>query len=152
MILDKKLIATLLTTMENQRGQFAVVVAGYDELMANFINSNPGLESRFNTFLKFEDYNSNELLDIFIKLCNENDYRLSENAKMKLIQYFDNICLNRNSNFGNGRDVRNLFEKTITNQSRRIYDILNLATTKEELMTITTEDLQLNFSEKKEEC
>lgn len=132
-------IATLLKSMEDKRGDLAVIVAGYDDLMQDFIDSNPGLASRFKTYIHFDDYKPEELLNIFVSLCRDNDYNLSNEVKEYLSQYFEKVYENRDKNFGNGRDVRNLFEKAITNQSKRIFSIKEPST--EEMMLITCEDL-----------
>lgn len=132
-------IATLLKAMEDKRTSFVVVVAGYDDKMEEFIDSNPGLNSRFTTKINFDDYTGIELYKIFLGLCNKNGYVLSDEAKLFLSEYLDDLYANRDDNFGNGRDVRNLFEKVITRQSSRVVRLS--MPTNEELSTIKEEDL-----------
>lgn len=132
-------IATLLKAMEDKRTSFVVVVAGYDDKMDDFISSNPGLNSRFKTKLNFDDYSGLELYKIFLGLCRKNDYKLSDKAKVAMSDYLNELFDSRDDNFGNARDVRNLFEQIVTAQSTRVY--ANQFATDDELMTITEEDL-----------
>lgn len=132
-------IATLLKAMEDKRTSFVVVVAGYDDKMDDFISSNPGLNSRFKTKLNFDDYSGLELYKIFLGLCRKNDYKLSDKAKVAMSDYLNELFDSRDDNFGNARDVRNLFEQIVTAQSTRVYT--NQFATDDELMTITEEDL-----------
>ena len=118
-------IDTLLKEMEDRRDQFVVVVAGYDSLMQNFIESNPGLKSRFKNYLRFTDYTGEQLMEIFLGLCEKNQYSLSQGAQRMLAKYFDDLYEHRDNNFGNGRDVRNLFETIVTKQSVRVAGLSN---------------------------
>lgn len=113
-------IDTLLKAMEDYRYDLVVIVAGYDELMEQFIGSNPGLRSRFKNYIHFADYTGDELYRIFIKLCEQNQYVVDKDAKVQIEQYLRNLYENRGDNFGNARDVRNLFEAVITKQSVRV--------------------------------
>ena len=119
----KEAIETLLKAMEDNRDDLVVIVAGYDEPMKEFINSNPGLKSRFNKYIAFPDYNGDELYEIFIGLLEKNNYNASAEVLIALKNYFDVLYLNRDKEFGNAREVRNVFEKIITNQSNRIVKI-----------------------------
>ncbi|MCH3971755.1 MAG: AAA family ATPase [Oscillospiraceae bacterium] len=110
-------IDTLLKAMEDHRDNLVVIVAGYDDLMTKFINSNPGLASRFNRYIHFDDYNTEELSDIFGRLCTNNQYYLSDEAKTALNTYFQTVSA---ASIGNGRGVRNIFEKTVTQQAKRL--------------------------------
>lgn len=136
-------IDTLLVAMENNRDDLIVIVAGYDELMKKFLESNPGLPSRFMWKIHFEDYNPEELIAIYEKFCKDNQYKLSPTAKGKLSKHFIEMHKNREEHFGNGREVRKYFEETVKKQSPRI----NAAKTAkkhisdEEIMTILPEDL-----------
>lgn len=132
-------IATLLKYMEDKRSEFAVIVAGYEEPMSDFINSNPGLASRFKTYIKFDDYNGEQLYNIFAKFCQDSDYVITDDLKELLKRRFCLMYENRDKNFGNGRDVRNIFEKMVTKQARRISDDVDKVSVSE-MMTFTAED------------
>lgn len=139
-------IDTVLKEMEDKRDNLVVIVAGYDDLMQNFIDSNPGLRSRFKTFIRFDDYTGDELLNIFLGMCKENQYKVSERAKESLIEYFNDLYEKRDKNFGNGRDVRNLFENVVTNQSKRVAKLSD--PTNDEIATIDVSDLPFTPSDK----
>ena len=110
-------IDTLLKAMEDRRDDLVVIVAGYDDLMDEFVHSNPGLESRFNRYIHFSDYTAEQLLEIFEGLCKKNQYKLSDDAKDTLTDYLDTVDVGE---IGNGRGVRNIFEKVVTQQARRV--------------------------------
>lgn len=112
-------VDTILKAMEDHRDDFIVIVAGYTNLMKEFIASNPGLKSRFNQYISFEDYKPNELKAIFYLLC-KNKYILSEDCDEFLQTYFENMYNNRSDDYANGRDVRNFFEKVYRAQANRI--------------------------------
>lgn len=119
-------IDTLLKFMEDNRNDLIVVVAGYTDKMKSFLLSNPGLHSRFNKFLNFEDYNPKELTQIFELFCKRGAFQLSRNAKQKVEELFINLFATRNKTFGNGRLARNIFEETISNQANRIIKMPNI--------------------------
>ena len=133
-------IDTLLKAMEDNRNKLIVIVAGYTELMKKFISSNPGLESRFNKYLLFDDYQPEELLKILKYNCKNSGYELDSEAEEESKKFFENRYENRDDNFANARDVRNYFEKAIVNQSNRLSKTSN-ELSKEELMRIKAEDL-----------
>lgn len=135
-------IDTLLKEMEDRRDQFVVVVAGYDNLMQNFIESNPGLKSRFKNYLHFTDYTGEQLMEIFLSLCKKNQYNLSQGVQRMLVEYFDDLYEHRDKNFGNGRDVRNLFETIVTKQSVRVAGLSN--PDNHTITEIREEDLPIN--------
>lgn len=137
-------IDTILKGMEDYRSNLVVIVAGYDDLMEKFINSNPGLRSRFKTYIGFTDYTGVELFRIFERLCNKNQYVLDYDARYKLQEYFNQLYATRDKNFGNARDVRNLFEATVTRQSQRIATMTNL--TDADLSTIIERDLPITLA------
>ena len=133
-------IEVLLKNMEDHRDDLIVIVAGYTNLMEKFIHSNPGLESRFNKYFFFEDYNAGQLLAIFRSMCKKNGYTLSKEAETWAEQDFKDLYDNRDENFGNARDVRNLFEKAVARHSDRVAQLE--APTKEQLMELLPQDLK----------
>ena len=143
-------IEILLKGMEDNRKDLIVIVAGYTELMDKFIHANPGLESRFNKYMYFDDYNGDQLMDIFRSQCKKNQYTLSPEAEKDAAEKFRELFEHRDENFGNARDVRNVFEKAISHQANRVAKLEN--PTKEDLMTITLADLQGGEDEPKEEA
>lgn len=132
-------IDTILKAMEDHRDDFVVIVAGYASLMPRFIDSNPGLKSRFNKYLEFSDYDGEQLYEIFAGRVHRNDYKLNEAADTAIREILRELYEDRDENFGNGRDVRNLFEKIVSNQANRIAKIET--PTDEDILTITEEDL-----------
>ena len=132
-------VNTLLKRMEDHREDLAVVVAGYDEPMKLFIESNPGLRSRFNRFFIFEHFKPEQLLTIFENNCKKADFILSEDAKDKLSATFDLLYEKKDEGFGNARVVRNLFEKCVQNQANRIVKIKKI--TSKLLKTLSEEDI-----------
>lgn len=136
----REAIETLVKAMEDHRDDLAVIVAGYTEPMTGFINSNPGLHSRFNKYFYFEDYTGEQLTAIFRIRCEKNGYRLSDEADKAAAAMFDRLYAERDENFGNGRDVRNLFEDAVTRQANRLAAMD--APSKDELMTLLPEDLE----------
>lgn len=113
-------VDTLLKGMEDHRDDLVVIVAGYPDLMNEFLNSNPGLRSRFNKFINFADYKPKELVDIFKNMCNKSGYRATEECMEYVQKYFEKRYMTRNINFANGRDVRNFFEMAMVNQANRL--------------------------------
>jgi stage V sporulation protein K len=132
-------IGTLLKLMEDHRDDFVVVVAGYTDKMQDFIDSNPGLRSRFNKYLQFADYSPLELVLIFQTFCSHGYYRLSASAEEKLVEIFSARYRERDETFGNGRLARNIFEEAIHNQASRIAPLSDI--TDEILSTIEAIDL-----------
>ena len=137
----RECITELTKALEDYRNDLVVIVAGYSEPMKDFFSSNPGLKSRFNTFIEFEDYNTKELLEILISMCKNNDYDLTEKAKIKLNDFFETELENKKENFSNGRMVRNVYDDLVMNHARRVVNIQNI--TKEELLLITDLDFKL---------
>ena len=135
----KEAIETILKAMEDNRDNLIVIVAGYTGPMEDFMNSNPGLESRFNKYFFFPDYNGEELYNIFLLRCKKNSYELSEQAQKEAMEIFNEMFEDRSDNFGNGRDVRNFFEDTVVRQANRLAAMENPS--KEDLVTFLPEDL-----------
>ena len=142
-------IDTLLKEMEDKRNQFVVIVAGYPKPMADFLNSNPGLESRFNQKITFDDYNAEELRSIFDSMCESQGQMLSDDASQFMDEYLQALCANKPENFANGREMRNLFEKAYRKQANRLDALITeraesgAEITSEELTTLTAEDLDV---------
>lgn len=133
----KEVVDTLVKGMEDYRDDLVVIVAGYTDEMTKFIDVNPGLRSRFNKFINFDDYTGNEMLEIFKGLCNKAQFILSSEAENKALKYFMNH--QGDKFFGNARGVRNYFESVITTQAARILSFNN--PTEEEFRTIQFEDV-----------
>ena len=130
-------IDTLLKAMEDKRDDFVVIVAGYPDLMDTFVHSNPGLESRFNRYIHFEDYSADEMLCIFKMSCEKNQYVLTEAAETAVKAYFATASI---SAIANGRGARNLFEKVVTQQAKRT--VAMSESEADELSTITEDDIK----------
>ncbi len=145
-------IDTLLKGMEDHRDDLVVIVAGYPEPMQKFIKANVGLRSRFNikpegeflnnsNLIVFEDYTGDEMLQIFKRLCKKSDYILDGQAERVLSTRLEKMYQTRDEHFGNARDVRNMFQETVTNQATRLEESGNY--TKENMMQITAADIPL---------
>ncbi len=137
----KEAIATLLKRMEDNRDRLVVILAGYSKEMQDFINTNPGLQSRFNRYIDFPDYSAEELLQIFEKNVEKFDYKLEKEALVAMSEYFQHAIENKDANFGNARFVRNIFEKTLEKQANRLSTDPDLDTN--ELTLITLADLPI---------
>lgn len=135
----KEAISTLLKRMEDDRDKFIVILAGYNNEMQKFIDSNPGLKSRFTRTFEFEDYSAEELIEIFKRMLKDTDYILTDEASFKLNSLITSAVISKDKNFGNARYVRNIFEKTLQNQASRLSreKILN----SQLLQTIEKEDI-----------
>ena len=139
-------VATLLKRMEDDRNRLVVILAGYSGPMKTFIESNPGLRSRFNRYIHFEDYSADELLDIFKIIASKYDYLLDPAAELKLSKLFDHAVAGKDEYFGNGRFVRNIFEKVMENQASRLASSIDI--TEDKLRTILSEDICLGLQAK----
>lgn len=116
----RECLTELTKALEDYRDDLVVIVAGYTEPMKKFFDSNPGLKSRFNTFIEFDDYNADELEKILVSMCEQNDYILTKEAKERIHVYFEQQTENKNDNFANGRLVRNLYDDLVMNHARRV--------------------------------
>jgi len=141
----KEAIETLLKAMEDHRDELVVIVAGYDELMHKFIDSNPGLRSRFNKYFHFPDYTGDELSRIFERFCKTNGYEPTPDVNAILQERFQRMYENRHEHFGNARDVRNLFEKAIHHQANRVAELSSISD--RDLLALTKQDVLLAFEE-----
>ena len=128
---------TITKYMEDHRDNLIIIVAGYDKEMLDFINANPGLKSRFKTFIEFDDYSGDELFEIFNEFFLANDYELNDEAQHNACVFFkdETVCSS------NGRDVRNMFEQTIIKQAKRLNGMPNIS--KSDLVSIYPTDLCL---------
>ena len=133
----KEAIDTCVKFMDDYRSRLVVILAGYEEEMERFIASNPGLKSRFPNSIVFEDYTTDELMRMILSLYEKNGYTVDDKAKDALQKQFEKAKMNKS--FGNGRYVRNLFEKSLTEQALRLTE--NLATSREDLMQIVETDI-----------
>lgn len=128
----RECLTELTKALEDYRNDLVVIVAGYTEPMKIFFESNPGLKSRFNTFIEFPDYTAFELMEILYNMCLKNDYMLTPTAKEKLQDILIAKVAYKNDEFANGRLVRNIYDDIIMNQARRLINVDN--PTKGELM------------------
>lgn len=135
----KEAIATLLKRMEDDRDRLVVILAGYDNEMKLFIDSNPGLQSRFNRYIHFSDYNAEELMAIFKLNLKKFDYELTNDAEQKISHLFSYAVSHKDQNFGNGRYARNVLEKTLENQATRLASVSEI--TEQMLRTIEENDI-----------
>ena len=135
-------INTLLKRMEDDRDRLVVILAGYSDEIKQFINSNPGLESRFNRYIHFDDYTDEELIDIFAYNLRNAQYKITKDAYDAVYQIIKEKVANKDSRFGNARYVRNLFEKIIQKQSDRLA-LLGGRATREQLSIITIDDVNV---------
>lgn len=134
----RECLTELTKALEDYREDLVVIVAGYTKPMKKFFKSNPGLKSRFNTFIEFDDYTSDELDKILISICKNNDYTLDNEVKEKIHLYFEQQTSSKDENFANGRMVRNLYDDLVMNHARRVINSINPGY--EELSMIKAED------------
>lgn len=133
-------IDTILKAMEDHRDDLVVIVAGYPGLMERFINSNPGLKSRFNRYITFEDYTPYELLEIFESMCKKSGYTTDYTVDHYVLEYFTNKYNHRDDFFANGREVRNFFERAAVNQANRLAIAYGISG--DDIAMLTLEDVE----------
>lgn len=133
-------IDTILKAMEDHRDDLVVIVAGYPGLMERFINSNPGLKSRFNRYITFEDYTPSELLEIFESMCKKSGYTTDYTVDHYVLEYFTNKYNHRDDFFANGREVRNFFERAAVNQANRLAIAYGISG--DDIAMLTLEDVE----------
>lgn len=148
----RECITELTKALEDYRDNLVVIVAGYTEPMKFFFDSNPGLKSRFNTFIEFPDYTSMELSEILDSICKKNDYKMEDNLRMLINQYFLSEVEKKVENFANGRLSRNVFDDLVMNHAKRVIQYSN--PTDEDLTVLKKEDfvVQSPIFEDEEEC
>ena len=134
----KEAISTLVKRMEDDRDRLVVILAGYADEMEKFIESNPGLRSRFNRYIHFEDYTAIELMHIYKCMVEKYDFNLMYDAEQLVQKHLEKCVACKEKDFGNARYVRNLFERTIKAQAVRLAGIPN--TDKIDLAKITADD------------
>lgn len=136
-------IATLLKRMEDDRDRLVVILAGYTDEMKKFIDSNPGLQSRFNRYINFPDYSADELAKIFLSIAEKSQYTCDADVRASLRDIMQATVDAKDRCFGNGRYVRNLFEKAIQRQAVRLSTVAPL--TAEMLAELTLHDLGFEY-------
>lgn len=139
----RECLTELTKALEDYREDLVVIVAGYTEPMKQFFESNPGLKSRFNTFIEFDDYDANELMDILRFMSEKEDYVLTDRAQDVLKQLLFKATESSGIEFSNGRFIRNIFESMIMNHARRIVRVKS--PTLQELKELSENDLPLNL-------
>lgn len=134
----RECLTELTKALEDYRDDLVVIVAGYTQPMEKFFESNPGLKSRFNTFIEFPDYDADELENILLSVCKDNDYILTGDVLSKIHMSLEESVAKKDKNFANGRLARNLYDDLVMNHARRIINIS--APTKDDLKTIISDD------------
>ena len=141
-------IDTLLKRLEDDRGKFICIVAGYTDQMHDFIDTNPGLKSRFTQTIHFDDYTPDELTQIFLNLAAGKKFTVDENTKAAIHRQFEQLYLRRDKNFGNAREARRIFNEAVEKQSQRLVTLMNDPNFKEEdMFRLTTADLPMAQNE-----
>ncbi len=142
-------IDTLLKRLEDDRGKFICIVAGYTEQMHDFIDSNPGLKSRFTQTIHFEDYSPDELTQIFLNLAAGKKFVVDADTESAIHRQFEQLYLRRDKNFGNAREARRIFNEAVERQSQRLVTLMGTpGFTEEDMFKLTVADLALGVSEK----
>lgn len=136
----RECLTELTKALEDYRDDLVVIVAGYSDLMNDFFKSNPGLKSRFNTFIEFEDYTNDELYQILQIMCKQDDYQLSSDASLEMRELLSTATQKKDGQFANGRFVRNLYEQLIMLHARRVSQIQ--VPTRNELSEITIDEVK----------
>lgn len=134
----RECLTELTKALEDYRDDLVVIVAGYTKPMNKFFESNPGLKSRFNIFIEFEDYTVDELEEILITMCKNNDYSLSKEAILKIKDVLVDKVTSKDEHFANGRFVRNIYDDMMMNHAKRVVDIKEPS--RDVLSLITDED------------
>ena len=142
-------IDTLLKRLEDDRGKFICIVAGYTDNMHDFIDSNPGLKSRFTQTIHFDDYTPDELTQIFLNLCKGKNFTVDDNTQAAIHRQFEQLYLRRDKNFGNAREARKIFDSAVEKQSQRLVSLMSDPGFQEaDMYKITTDDLPMAQNEK----
>lgn len=143
-------IDTLLKRLEDDRGKFICIVAGYTDQMHDFIDSNPGLKSRFTQTIHFDDYTPDELTDIFLAMAYRKHFVIEDDTSAAVHRLFEQLYLRKDKNFGNAREARKVFDETVEKQSHRlIREMSNPQFVQADMYKLTVEDLPMSQGEKK---
>jgi len=135
-------IDTLLKRLEDDRGKFICIVAGYTDQMHDFIDSNPGLKSRFTQTIHFDDYTPDELTQIFLNLAQGKSFVIDDATRDAIHREFEQLYLRRDKNFGNAREARRIFNEAVEKQSQRLVSLMNDPNfTEEQMFRLTVDDL-----------
>ncbi len=138
-------IDTLLKRLEDDRGKFICIIAGYTDLMKKFIDSNPGLKSRFTHTLHFDDYTPDELTQIFVNMAHTRKFVISDEVIQAIHRNFEEIFLRKDKNFGNAREARRLFDESVEHQSKRLVEQINdNSLSEDEMYRITIDDVSID--------
>ena len=141
-------IDTLLKRLEDDRGKFICIVAGYTDQMHDFIDSNPGLKSRFTQTIHFDDYTPDELTQIFLNLASKKNFTVDEVMRGAIHRQFEQLYLRRDKNFGNAREARRIFDEAVERQSQRLVKLMNDPSFQErDMFSLTQDDLPMAQSE-----
>ena len=141
-------IDTLLKRLEDDRGKFICIVAGYTDQMHDFIDTNPGLKSRFTQTIHFDDYTPDELTEIFLHLAEGKNFTVDEDTHAAIHRQFEQLYLRRDKNFGNAREARRIFNEAVERQSQRLVKLMGDPDFKEsDMYSLTKEDLPMAQSE-----
>ena len=141
-------IDTLLKRLEDDRGKFICIVAGYTDQMHDFIDSNPGLKSRFTQTIHFDDYTPDELTEIFVNLARAKNFTIDDDTQGAIHRQFEQLYLRRDKNFGNAREARSLFDQAVEKQSQRLVNMMGSPDFQEaDMYRITAADLPMAQSE-----
>ena len=142
-------IDTLLKRLEDDRGKFICIVAGYTDQMHDFIDANPGLKSRFTQTIHFDDYTPDELTEIFLHLAAAKNFTINDETRGAVHRQFEQLYLRRDKNFGNAREARRIFDEAVEKQSQRLVGLMSDPGFREEDMyRLTTDDLPITQNEK----
>ena len=141
-------IDTLLKRLEDDRGKFICIVAGYTDQMHDFIDTNPGLKSRFTQTIHFDDYTPDELTQIFINLAKGKNFTIDEDTEAAIHREFEQLYLRRDKNFGNAREARRIFDGAVERQSQRLVKLMSDPGFQEsDMYKLTKEDLPMAQSD-----
>ena len=141
-------IDTLLKRLEDDRGKFICIVAGYTDQMHDFIDTNPGLKSRFTQTIHFDDYTPDELTEIFLHLALDKNFTIDDDTRAAIHRQFEQLYLRRDKNFGNAREARRIFNEAVERQSQRLVKLMNDPGFQEkDMYSLTKDDLPMAQSE-----